>query len=897
MAITSEDTSFTHDIQGRYICNTLAEAFASLGVTVGGQRRDFDVIVIGGGTFGAVMAEQLLMHDPTQSRRILVLEAGPFVLPEHVQNTPQLGVPAMRVPWDNHPSLSYAGLLFNIGGRSLSWGGWSPELLDAELDGYPDAVVAALKNEYFKEASTHIGVDETNDFVYGPLHVALRKQLHAALKAQGEGVFTNLEFADLKDHPAVRYCDSSPSDQQLREWLGLLCGDTLTRQDMLDLFKLEAPLAVQSVTEPGLFPFNKFSAVPGLIRMARIASNAADGGGVEPDARKRLIVVPKVNVLDIITETQSDNWVRVRGVRVWDGQSSRDIMLAPTRDDGRQSVVVIALGTIESTRLALSTFKESLSWRAASRMGKNLIAHLRSNLNIRISKESIKESLPSSASKHLEASALLVKAKKFINGKDRYFHFQITASGLGKLGENSEAELFKKIPTLEHLDEMLQSDDTHVVITIRGIGEMAPQNPASFVALSKDKVEFFRPAAEVHMGNARWSGAGTIETEIDKQTWDAMDEVSDELALIFAGGKAFELLTKDRVIPVAANATAADLKAILPYDKRRDNLGTTHHDAGTLWMGDSDSDSVTNEFGRIHDTTNCYVASPAIFPTIGSPNPMLTGVALARRTAKLLSSSVLPNAPIIGPTDLESGDGFETLFDGTTTSFTRWRKIGQDGIGFAHIDGQLLSYGSGEFAMLYYAAKTFTDFKLRLQFQIFDPEAHNSGVFIRFAHPRHGLSDELATRAESEGVDHSGRPWWRPVFSGFEVQIDDNARGDQGKDFYGIMPEPDGKWKNRTGAIYKIQAGDRVWHLGFNEPQTQTYNLGPELVPGEWFEYEIAVKDDLYAVQLTNLRTGASSQTTSFKNSDSDRGKPNGYIGIQAYPGNPVAYRNIRIKS
>lgn len=892
-----QETDLALDLPGRFICNTLDEAYASLGVAVGGQRRDYDVIIIGGGTFGAVMAVQLLAHDPTQSRRILVLEAGPFVLPEHVQNTPQLGVPGMRVPWDNHPALNYAGLLFAIGGRSLSWGGWSPELLDAELTAYPPTVAAELKSQYFAEASGHIGVDETNDFIYGPLHIALRKQLHDALTAAGPGVFTNLTFADLKDHPAVRYAETTPSDEQLRDWLGLPPGDTTSRPDMLNLFKLEAPLAVQSVTESGLFPFNKFSAVPGLIRMARIASSAADGGGPVPDARKRLLIVPKVHVQDIITETQPDNWVRVTGVRVWDGQGSREIFLAPPRSDGRQGALVIALGTIESTRLALSTFKDSLAGRAASRMGKNLIAHLRSNLNIRVSKASIEANLPAGAAKHLEASALLVKAKKSIGGKDRYFHFQITASGLGKLGEDSEAELFKKIPTLEHLDEMLRADDSHVVITIRGIGEMTPQNPDSFVVVpSPGKKDFDRPVAEVHMGNARWSGAGTPETEIDKLTWNAMDEASDQIALIFAGGKEFEVLTKNRVIPIAAGANAADLKAKLPFDARRDDLGTTHHDAGTLWMGDDVAQSVTNDFGRIHDTTNCYVACPALFPTIGSPNPMLTGVALARRTANLLAGSVLPNAPVIGPSAAEVADGFEPLFDGTVASFKRWRKVGQDGIGFAHLNGQLLSYGGGEFALLFYPVKTFTNFTLRLQFQIFDPAAHNSGVFIRFAHPRHDLSDVLKQRAANEGVDHGGKPWWRPVFSGFEVQIDDNALGDQGKDFYGIKPEPNGLWKNRTGAIYKIQAGDRVWHLNFNEPTVQNYTPGPPLVPGDWFEYEIKVANDLYTVKLTNLRTNASGQTTSFQNTDGERGKPNGFIGIQAYPGNPVAYRNIRIK-
>src|SRR5438270_478667 len=101
--------------------------------------------VIGGGTFGAVMASTLFLNDVTHSRRILVLESGPFTLPEHVQNMPfQGGTPDFRAPWDSHPGLGYAGLMFTVGGRSLAWGGWSPQLLAAEFKNWPDPVVAAL---------------------------------------------------------------------------------------------------------------------------------------------------------------------------------------------------------------------------------------------------------------------------------------------------------------------------------------------------------------------------------------------------------------------------------------------------------------------------------------------------------------------------------------------------------------------------------------------------------------------------------------------------------------------------------------------------------------------------------------------------------------------------------
>ncbi len=159
---------------GRFVCNTLQEAKDSAGQVVGGRTRDFDAIVVGGGTFGSVVAEHLFIADNTRSRRILVLEAGPFVLPEHVQNMPFVapasGAPDMRVPWVNHPALNYAGLLFAIGGRSLTWGGWSPEPPDVELAAWPASTRAEMRARYFAEASRQIGVKETNDFIYGPLH-------------------------------------------------------------------------------------------------------------------------------------------------------------------------------------------------------------------------------------------------------------------------------------------------------------------------------------------------------------------------------------------------------------------------------------------------------------------------------------------------------------------------------------------------------------------------------------------------------------------------------------------------------------------------------------------------------------------------------------------------------
>jgi hypothetical protein len=200
---------------------------------------------------------------------------------------------------------------------------------------------------------------------------------------------------------------------------------------------------------------------------------------------------------------------------------------------------------------------QSLAGRATDRMGTNLIAHLRSNLTIRVPRKAVEANLPPTPFNSLQCSALLVKGKA-ANG--RTFHFQITASGLNELGADSEAELFKKIPTLEHLEGMLRANDKTVVITIRGIGDMTARNPDSFIDLSTLETDFDRPKAIVHLGNAKANAQdfpGSAETNADRATWDEMDAVSDKIALIFAGAEPFEILASaTTVIPVPVGTPA-----------------------------------------------------------------------------------------------------------------------------------------------------------------------------------------------------------------------------------------------------------------------------------------------------------------------------------------------------
>ena len=129
-------------------------------------------------------------------------------------------------------------------------------------------------------------------------------------------------------------------------------------------------------------------------------------------------------------------------------------------------------------------------------MGANLMAHLRSNLTIRIPRAAI-AGLPA-AIQELQASALFVKGRHdHADHLFGHFHLQITAAGLSAPSADSEAELFKKIPDVDTFERFYNLTDTQIVITVRGIGEMRPGNANTRVTLSGQLDEFEMPRAFV----------------------------------------------------------------------------------------------------------------------------------------------------------------------------------------------------------------------------------------------------------------------------------------------------------------------------------------------------------------------------------------------------------------
>jgi hypothetical protein len=547
-------TSMSLDVLGRFVCNTWDEA-----VNNGGPP--FDAVIIGAGMFGGYVADKIARSSDGRPLRVLLLEAGPFLVPTHVQNLPRpgLNVPSAVLPSsdDGMPrelvwglpwrsNVPFVGQAYCVGGKSLYWGGWCPRLQQDDLTTWPPSVAHYL-TQHYPTLERQAGVAETTDFIQGPLFDLL-KQRFSVLRTQ-VGNITAIE---------------------------------------------DPPLAVQGRSPAsGLFAFDKYSSVTLLIDAAREAAS-------QSDAARRLFLVPNAHVTQLECHGGA-----VTGIRVSVNGMEKFL---PVND---RCSVILAAGVIESTRLALLSFPTQTSDGRPERMGRNLISHVRSNMYFKVRRSAIdpQNTLPGL----LQTGALPVRGAT-ASGK---FQIQLTASA--DAGGNSDALLYTMIPDIDQLDALLAMQQSGwVSCALRGASELigdktttVPNSGGRWINLSPFETdEFGKPRAYVQFSTS------PHEDQLAADMERCMVELAQGLA----------------------NGNGADLEMSPP---QRDALGSTYHESGTLWMGSDADTSVTDTNGRFHHIVNGYCADQSLFVTVGSVNPTLTGLTLARKVAEAVIARAL----------------------------------------------------------------------------------------------------------------------------------------------------------------------------------------------------------------------------------------------------------------
>ncbi len=937
-----QNTSFSADALARFTCNTWDEVMRVDG------GRGIDVVVIGSGMYGAYTAAKLFeqgrrMDDAERAPRVLVLESGPFLISEHIQNLTRRSTPLgdlVAEPLVDPGQTNENSLVRHsrcVGGKSLFWGGWAPRYLPQDLqrvDGDGDRLWPQEIEDYlfqtgarggYEYSEREMGVYPVQDFINGPLY--------DALKLRAETVVGSHQV------PALQAV-------------------------------LPPPIAVQGEGPgSGLFSFDKFSSLPLLLDSIREDCEVGAAG----DHLRKLFLVPHAEALRLET---LDGRVRQVVVALADPSDpknrSRARVVRLNLHAG--ALVVLAGNTINSTRLALNSFPRPGALNLNGElMGRNLMIHARSNFVWRIKRSAL--DLPPPDPLRIKTAALHIQGSAPTAGSGSgQFHFQFYAAPNMDVpmypgaSRDPERFLYQMAPNLEDIESILEAQqglgNDRVAVGIRTVGETfgdrgspVGSNPqASWMNVNPfggagDDV-YLESDNELRIPKAY---VNLAKSHDDSELWAAQDQAAFQFidALVAqsgsAGGSAatpagaLEVLAQVPLNTIPDNSyrmentaggrffigrfngefrvidgtcthescfvswsqaqsqfscpchTAAfdiegerisgpppsplfrpdfriqngNLEVVRVLDNApveflgggSDGIGTTYHESGTLWMGGDYRKSVTDAFGRFHHVTNAYCVDQSLFPTAGSANPVLTGIALSRRIAESIigrfeSEPWLDDAPEFEPLyrgDL-AADGWRIAAGGSDRFFD-----------LADPDHPMLGVGadspSPALGLLWYSQEIFSDFVLRLDWRAFDIDA-NAGIFLRMPQP-------LALDAGFYD-------------STIEVQIDERG--------YDAANAIHGSPLHKTGAVYGIFPA-RLWAAKAVPPRES----GREAC---WNRCEITLQGRRIAVSINGSRVseGEFPPLLGFDQpADGLRKREEGYIGLQCHT-EVVQFRNIRIK-
>jgi choline dehydrogenase-like flavoprotein len=478
--LSSLDSTFGRvaaKVQGLRPEAVLAQAFFlsdSQWEKVRGEGR-FDLIIVGTGVCGLALAARMLLHD--SHVRILMIERGPFFLPQHLQSLVAPYQHTLRqlleaFPWtvataDSGHSRAERwwlhGMVPFFGGRSILWSGWCPRPTKEEMVHWPPQVVAAAQR-HFCEAEAMLNVVPANRIQAhlisardpflaksGPLYGTLQLSLQEMLSE------------NLDQVPSATRC-------------------------------MPAPMSVGAGMSRGL-DFLKFS-VPGPL-LDLVHNQAA------------LAKMKAGSPLRIVTDCVATRILQQRG---------RAVALETTRGviNVGDAKLVLAMGTLPSTTLVLNSLP--MVFRAGSRF----TAHFVTLLVARVPRSDFSFAAELGDP---ELAALYMSGASATTGMQ--FHVQLSVL----YDRHPEIHMQRVAPYVPDADAtaspaQLAGSQEHLVFVAAALGELDFDNPSNCVRRNTGS----DPEANVTLQ--------VSVTDKDMSTWDLMDEAAFrmlELALSPSG--------------------------------------------------------------------------------------------------------------------------------------------------------------------------------------------------------------------------------------------------------------------------------------------------------------------------------------------------------------------------
>ncbi|GAB1539746.1 hypothetical protein NUACC21_24130 [Scytonema sp. NUACC21] len=393
------------------------------------EEERFDYIVIGTGFCALGFVDRILDKNP--NARILILERGPFFLPEHFQNLPlpyqqTLGGLSETFPWTlSSKTISGCfikwqhGMVPFFGGRSTLWSAWCPRPTREEMQGWPEQVIN-VANNYFEHAEKLLNVVSASEI----------DKDRTAPPSEKRPIFGILQ---------------EKLTQRLQEQLGKI--DSATRA-------IPAPLAVGSPRLHGV-DFDKFS-TPGplLVLIDKQRKRAKKGEGAP------LKIMTNCTVSKILQQ----------GGKATALETTQGVV------NIGDSKVILAMGTLPPTTLILNSFPQ------VKNAGERFTAHFISAIVARVPREDYDF--------HTEIAELELGAI-YMAGVDKttqgQYHIQLTVLSDKNPEENAEtaARHMPDVVATATPEQMCTSKD-YVLFVCAVLGELDYRNKNNWFRKTDD---------------------------------------------------------------------------------------------------------------------------------------------------------------------------------------------------------------------------------------------------------------------------------------------------------------------------------------------------------------------------------------------------------------------------